>query len=474
MIIVPHMADQHVAVLGLGKSGMAAARVLKHSGANVAAWDDDETRRAEAAAQGIPVTDLAADDLSGFPILVLSPGIPHSLPEPHPVVARAKAAGCEIIGDAELLARAGSGAAFIGVTGTNGKSTTTALIGHILCGAGRETQTGGNLGTPALALKPLRPGGFYVLEMSSYQLELVSTLAFNIAVLLNISPDHLGRHGGLAGYIAAKRRIFGPPDSNETAVVGIDDCICRGLFGELKSHTSRFAIPVSGEARADGGVYVEDGWLINDIEGRAEKILDLEGVPSLPGAHNGQNAAAAFAVARAAALPAPQIAAAIRTFPGLPHRQEKVARIGGVLFVNDSKATNAEATARALACHHNIFWIAGGRPKEEGIEGLAPWFGRIRHAFLIGEAADGFAQRLAGKVPFTKSGDLATALEQAHGMARKEGGEEAVVLLSPACASFDQWRDFEERGDSFRRLVGERARADASERVRQGFGEVER
>lgn len=472
MIAIPSMSGRNIAVLGLGKSGMAAARALIHSGAHVLAWDDDETCRNCARAEDMPLADLMAEDFSDMAALVLSPGIPHTFPKPHPVVTRAQAANCEIIGETELLSRAGTGAAFISVTGTNGKSTTTALIGHILDQAGRSVRTGGNLGVPSVALDEPGPGGYYVLEMSSYQLELVSTLVFDIAVLLNISPDHTDRHGGLKGYMSAKERVFAGQGTSHTAVIGIDDAHSRGLFENLKASGDALTIPVSGADRAAGGVYVENGWLVNDIEGREERVMEMATATALPGSHNAQNAAAAFAATRAVGLAMPQIRDGIHSFPGLPHRQEPVARINGVAFINDSKATNAAATARALYCYDHIIWIAGGQAKEGGIESLTPYFGRIRHAFLIGEAADTFSRTLQGKVDATLCDDLEGAFAGAYEMATVQAADEPeasgkasdapVVLFSPACASFDQWRDFEARGDAFRALVHKRAGIDVN------------
>ncbi len=470
MIAIPSMSGRNVAVLGLGKSGMAAARALIHGGAHVLAWDDDEPRRTRAGAEDVPLADLMTEDFSAITALVLSPGIPHSFPEPHAVVTRALSAGCEIIGETELLSRADTGAAFIGVTGTNGKSTTTALIGHILERAGREARTGGNLGVPSVALDATGPGGYYVLEMSSYQLELVSTLIFDIAVLLNISPDHMERYGDLAGYRSAKERIFAGQGSSHTAVIGIDDSQSRGVFESLKASKARggaLTIPVSGADKAAGGVYVENGWLVNDIEGREERVMEMATAAALPGSHNAQNAAAAFAATRAAGLAMPQIRDAIHRFPGLPHRQELVTHINGVAFINDSKATNAAATARALDCYHNIIWIAGGQAKEGGIAELVSRFGHIRHAFLMGEAAADFARTLRGQVDVTLCGDLETAFAGASKMAlsgtRTDSDATPTVLFSPACASFDQWRDFEARGDAFRAMARKRAGIDDSD-----------
>jgi UDP-N-acetylmuramoylalanine--D-glutamate ligase len=380
--------------------------------------------------------------------LVLSPGIPHTYPMPHPVVTRARDAGAEIIGDIELLARTQREAGYVGITGTNGKSTTTALIGHILALAGRKVAVGGNLGTPALSLEPLGNGAFYVLEMSSYQLELTFSISFDVALLLNITPDHLDRHGGIDGYIAAKERIFIGQTAKQAAVIGLDDDICKRIADKLATSGHR-VVPISAEHMAPGGVYVAGTNLIDDLEHQQAAVLNLATLPHLPGRHNWQNAAAAFAAARCLGVAAQIAARAIASFPGLPHRQELVAKIDGVRYVNDSKATNADATEKALVCYEDVLWIAGGVAKEGGIAGLEPYFSRLRHAFLIGEAAPAFAETLSGKAPFTRSGDLATAVRQAHAIA-KPGN---TVLLSPACASFDQFRDFEARGDAFRRLV---------------------
>ncbi|HUK60867.1 MAG TPA: UDP-N-acetylmuramoyl-L-alanine--D-glutamate ligase [Stellaceae bacterium] len=446
MIEVSRFRNESVAILGLARSGLAAAKALQKGGARVLAWDDAEKRRIEALETGVPLTDLTAADLRGVRALVLSPGIPHSFPVPHKVAARAKEAGIPIIGDIELLALSRREARYLGVTGTNGKSTTTALIGHILAQSGRRVAVGGNIGVPALALDALNADGTYVLEMSSYQLELCPSLIFDGAALLNITPDHLDRHGGMDGYVAAKERIFAGQNEHHFAVVGFDDAICRGIAAKLRRQR---VIPISGAHEAPGGVSAADGWLVDDTEGAAQRILDLRTVERLPGRHNWQNAAAAFAAARALGLSATEAASGIRTFAGLAHRQETITVIDGVRYVNDSKATNAASTEKALACYERIHWIAGGQAKEGGITTLARYFPRIRKAYLIGAAAKDFAATLEGKVTSEQCGTLARALEAAHAAAR--AGE--TVLLSPACASFDQFTDFEARGDAFRRLV---------------------
>jgi len=448
MIEVTSFRQQRVAVMGLARSGLAAAEALKRGGADVLAWDDSAEKRAEASKRGLPVVDLSSADLAKVTALVLSPGIPSTFPKPHPVAARARAAGIEIICDIELLARSERDARFAGITGTNGKSTTTALLGHIVAEAGVTVQVGGNIGLPVLSLDPLGRDGIYVLEMSSYQLELTKSLVFDVALLLNITPDHLDRHGGMDGYIAAKERIFAGQTARQAAVIGVDDPICKSIAGKLGASGHR-VVPISAEHIASGGVYVAGTNLIDDIDRQQAAILDLATLPRLPGRHNWQNAAAAFAAARCLGIAAKIAARGIASFPGLAHRQELIATIDGARYVNDSKATNADATEKALVCYDDILWIAGGVAKEGGIASLASYFPRIRHAFLIGEAAPAFAETLSGKVPFTCSGELAAAVRQARAMA-KPG---STVLLSPACASFDQFRDFEARGDAFRRLV---------------------
>jgi len=448
MIEVTAFRNQAVAVMGLARSGLAAAEALRKGGARVIAWDDAPARREAAAARGLTLADLTEAELGGIKALVLSPGIPSTYPAPHRVAARARDAGIDIIGDIELLARSCRAARYAGITGTNGKSTTTALLGHILAQAGRCVAVGGNLGIPALLLEALGSDGIYVLEMSSYQLELTHSLAFDAAVLLNITPDHLDRHGGMAGYVAAKERIFRDTSGRQAAVIGLDDEICRGIVAKLAAR-GRKVVPISAVGAAAGGVYVAEGTLVDDIDRAQRRVLDLAEASRLPGRHNWQNAAAAFAAARCLGVDASDAARGIKSFPGLAHRQELIATIAGVRYVNDSKATNADAAAKALVCYDMIYWIAGGIAKEGGIAPLAPFFPRIRHAFLIGEAAPDFAATLAGQVPYTMSGDLATAVHQARDAARSG----STVLLSPACASFDQFTDFEARGNAFRGLV---------------------
>ncbi len=465
MINLGFFAGLPVAVLGLGKSGLSAALALQQSGAEVWAWDDNEDRRAEARAEGVPLVDLYRCNWGEVTTLVLSPGIPHTHPEPHPVAKLAREHNCEIIGDIELLGRAQRNAQYIGVTGTNGKSTTTALIGHILELSGRNVAVGGNLGTPVLQLEAIDFDGFYVLEMSSYQLETTLSITFDVAVLLNISPDHLERHGGFEGYVAAKELIFHRQTKPRSAIIGIDDDSCREIWQRLAAADEQIVTPISGEREAPGGVYALDGVLYDHSGPERIAGLDLKEVASLPGSHNWQNAAAAFAACKAAGIDPPVIAACLRSFPGLQHRQELVAVIDDVAYVNDSKATNGDAAAKALACYGKIYWIAGGQAKSGGIEAAAPFFPRIVHAYLIGEAEEAFAEALAGRVPYSRCGTLDKALGAAAEKAAADRLPGAVVLLAPAGASFDQFSNFEARGNAFRAAVealpGQRGDAEA-------------
>lgn len=456
MIDLFYMNGLPVAVMGLGKSGIATARSLMASGAEVLAWDDNEDTRARAREAEIPLTDLSTVNWPEIPTLVLSPGIPHLHPKPHPVAAAAREAGVEIVCDVELLARAMREARYLGVTGTNGKSTTTALIGHILQLGGANVQIGGNLGTPALALDALYEGGTYVLELSSYQLERIFSITFDTAVLLNVSPDHLDRHGGLEGYIAAKRQIFHRQTKPRAAIIGVDDPHCRKIHEELAAAGDQIVIPISSAGKpVQGGIYVIDGVLYDDQEGEAIAALDLKEIASLPGAHNWQNAAAAYAACKAHGVDRAVITACLRSFPGLPHRQELVAEAEaeGIRFINDSKATNADAAAKALACYDDIYWIVGGRAKEGGLDGLEPFYPKVRQAFLIGESSEAFAAQLDGKVSTRSCGGLDSAVAEAYALAAAERRPAPVVLLSPAAASFDQFANFEARGDAFKAAV---------------------
>ncbi len=462
MIDLSLFADKPVAVMGLARSGLAAARALAAGGADLRAWDDGEAGRDAATKAGIPLADLSEpENWEGVETLVLSPGIPHTWPAPHISATTARERGAEIIGDIELLVRACPDARYIAITGTNGKSTTTALLGHILSEAGCKVEVGGNIGRPAIEFKPLGEDGIYLLEMSSYQLELVPSLACDVALLINIAPDHLDRHGGMEGYIAAKRRIFDGQPRGATAVVGLDDDESRRIHDELASVSAETGIRVVGISctrPVPGGVYGIDGVLYDDMDGKALEVMSLADVETLPGTHNAQNAAAAYAAARAICLKSHTIVDGIRSFPGLAHRLQLIDKIDGISYINDSKATNAEAAARALASYDNIYWIAGGRAKEGGLTALDPYLSHVRRAFLIGESADYMAAELRGRVDTKKCGDLKTAIKDARLAALRDGIAGAVILLSPACASFDQFKDFELRGIEFQKLVAETPR----------------
>jgi UDP-N-acetylmuramoylalanine--D-glutamate ligase len=442
-------AGERVAVVGLGRAGLPAARRLASWGAEVSAWDDSAEARAAAEAAGLVLADPAAGPFR-WDALLLSPGIPHRLPRAHPAAEAARAAGAPVLCDVDWLYRAvraaGSRANFAGITGTNGKSTTTALLHHLLRSAGRESAAGGNLGPAALSLDLLGDGGTYVLEMSSYMLERTMRVRFERAAMLNLSPDHLDRHGDMDGYAAAKAGIFARQRPEDLAVLGMDDEGTRAMRGALLARVRA----VSGSTPQPGGVWAEDGVLRD----KAGPILDLAGAPALPGTHNAQNAAAAAACALDLGLTRAQVAAGLGSFPGLPHRQEKVGEVAGVSFVNDSKATNADSAARALSSYGRVVWIAGGMAKEGGIEGLAPLFPRVARAFLIGRDAPALAATLAAHgVPHEVVGTLETAVPAAAAAAR--AGAAPVVLLSPACASWDQFTGFDQRGDRFRALVGQ-------------------
>ena len=468
MLRLPPVENKRIAVLGLGKSGMAAARTLAANGARVLAWDDDPKRRQHMECPNALMTDLSQYDFSGVADLVLSPGIPLHHPAPHPAVTRARQARCRIIGETELLARSDSPAQILGITGTNGKSTTTALITHILKANGIDAAAGGNFGTPTCQLPSLPEDGVYVLEMSSYQLDLLEKLVFDIAILLNLSADHLDRHGGMEGYVAAKQKIFRGQTASAAAIIGIDDPSGHNIHRVITSLNHQYVIPISAQKPCSGGIYRrQDGWLIDDVSGTQKPICDLNQTVALKGHHNGQNAAAAFAACRLLGLNNQHIIDGFHSFPGLPHRQENIATVAGVDFINDSKATNPESAFQALLAHHNIYWIVGGQAKKNSLFLLEKYLKKygqnVRKAYLIGEASASLAGILEGKITAEICGDLATATKQAFADAQKirqsNRSIQPVVLLSPACASFDQWQNFEERGDAFRALVQQLSQA---------------
>ncbi|MDO5529359.1 MAG: UDP-N-acetylmuramoyl-L-alanine--D-glutamate ligase [Paracoccus sp. (in: a-proteobacteria)] len=461
MIPVQGVSNQTIAVLGLGRSGKATARALAEGGARVVVWDDGQEARAQAEADGLELRDLSREAAwEGIDALIVSPGIPHLYPAPNPVIARALELGVPVDNDVGLFfrsfatpewARFDAAPRVIAITGSNGKSTTTALVHHILREAGRPVQMGGNIGTGVLALDPASDGEVVVLELSSYQTDLARALTPDVAVFTNLSPDHLDRHGGPGGYFAAKRRLFaeGGPDR---AVIGVDEIEGQYLANQMgQGAADDRVIRVSAERKLDRfawSVFARKGFLAEYRKGRQIASIDLRGVTGLPGAHNHQNACAAYAACRAVGLAPRQIEAAFHSFNGLPHRSQTVRERGGVRWVNDSKATNVDAAEKALLAFDNIRWIAGGLGKEGGIAALAPALARVSKAYLIGHSARDFALQL-GDTPYEISQTMAEAVASADRDA--QAGD--TVLLAPAAASFDQYPNFEKRGEDFTALV---------------------
>jgi len=456
MIPVTVFAGRKVALFGLGGSGLAAASALLAGGADVVGFDDDPARVVHAAGAGIPTADLREVDWSPIAAFVLAPGVPLTDPAPHWSVGLARARAVEVIGDIELFCRErrarAPAAPFVAVTGTNGKSTTTALIAHLCEGAGLDTELGGIIGTPILPLELPRKGRVHVIECSSFQIDLAPSLDPSIGVLINLSEDHLDRHGTMAHYAAVKERLIAGVQRDGTAVIGVDDTWCRAIADRAERAGSR-VVRVSVRRPLAYGIYLEGKRIFEATGGTAREITQVGGNGALRGRHNAQNAACAAAAALALGIGAAPIQAGLRSFPGLAHRMEEVGRLDRVLFINDSKATNADSAAQALACFTDIFWIAGGRPKSGGITMLAPYFPRIRKAYLIGAAAEEFFATLAGKVDQAIAGTLEPAVAQAARDAQASRLDHPVVLLSPACASYDQFHSFEERGTAFRELV---------------------
>ena len=453
MSLATTFAGRTVALFGLGGSGLATALALKSGGARVVACDDSAAAMANAQAQGIETADLRPADWSRFAALILSPGVPLTHPEPHWAARLAQAAGIEIIGDIELFcrerAKLAPDAPFVAITGTNGKSTTTALVAHILREAGRDVQMGGNIGTAILSLKPPASDRVHVVEMSSFQIDLTPSLKPTIGVLLNVSPDHLDRHGKIAEYAAIKERLVAAAD---LAVIGIDDAFSRAV-ATRRADSGKPLARISTERLDSEGVFAEGAALFRVDAAGPAPFADISAIRSLRGAHNAQNAAAAVAVADALGVSGQAIRAGLSTFPGLPHRMEEVGRRGRAIFVNDSKATNADSTEKALASFERILWILGGKPKEGGIDSLRPYFPKIDRAYLIGEASDAFAGTLESEVPYLRCGTLDKAVAAAAEDAARSSAPEPAVLLSPACASYDQFKNFEVRGNRFRDLV---------------------
>ncbi len=447
-------AGKRVAVFGLGASGRASAAALVAGGADVFVWDDHRPGRDQAAELGFKLKDLVMDELSGFDSLVLAPGVPLTHPSPHWIVVKARQAGVEIIGDIELFCRERAKIApeslFVAITGTNGKSTTTALVAHLYRCFGYEAEVGGNIGTPVLALAPPAQGRVHVIECSSFQIDLAPSLDASYGVLLNVTPDHLDRHGTMENYAAIKERLVAQADH---AVVCLDDEICVAIAERLRRSGKPTTFVSITDSGIPDGIVLEGTRLVRRRAGRSSPIADLAGIPSLRGRHNGQNAAAAVAALGPFGLELDKVQRGLSSFPGLPHRLEEIGRRGKVLYINDSKATNADAAEKALLSLTDIYWILGGRAKAGGIEPLRPLFPKIVKAYLVGEAAEVFAKTIGEAIPYEFCGTLDKAVDAATRDAEKSTTKMPIVLLSPACASFDQFADFEKRGDKFRELA---------------------
>lgn len=458
MTPVERCRDQHIAVFGLGGSGLSTIRALREGGAHVAAWDDSEKSRDAASSKKVPLVDLSQADWSTYRALVLAPGVPLTHPAPHWSVKKAHAMGIPVIGDIELFclerARREPTAPFVAITGTNGKSTTTSLIAHLLSCAGRDVALGGNIGTAVLDLPPPSASLYHVLECSSFQIDLAPSLAPTIGVLLNITPDHLDRHGTMENYAAVKERLVA---SAETAIIGIDDEWCHAI-AKRRQDAGRPLITLSMAENAGSDYLIEGSKISKRTATGLTPLVDLSSILTLRGVHNSQNAAAAIAAVSSLGIDLATIQKGLETFPGLAHRLEIIGYIGRAVVINDSKATNADATEKALMSFPDgIFWIAGGRAKEGGIEPLTPLFSRVEKAYLIGEAAQDFTRTLSNHLPFEVSGTMDAALSSALKDAQVSNAREPVILLSPACASYDQFKNFEERGDQFRALVQSQA-----------------
>ncbi len=464
MIASRAFASKTVAVFGLARTGLGAVRSLVAGGTNVIAWDDDSAARDLGCQEGAKIMPWREWPWENIAALILSPGVPLTHPKPHGVVEHANAAKVPVIGDVELFAReirpdpgAPGKAPVIAITGTNGKSTTTALVGHILNTCGFDAQIGGNIGKSVLELALPGPKTIYVLEMSSFQIDLAPGLKPDVTQLSNLSPDHIDRHGSMDNYAAIKARLLRQTAKDGQVVIGVDDDYASSIFTQIsaiaRNKSGAAAHPVSVGKVLGRGLFVVDGALYDALGGRAIKVMDMADAAHLLGAHNWQNAALAFGAVKSFISDARQITAAIASFPGLAHRMEDVGHAGKTVFINDSKATNADAAAKALAVYPDIFWIAGGKPKDGGIDSLASFFPRIRKVYLIGEAAPHFARTLDGKAPYEMSGTLDKAVEAAARDAVASAAPAPVVLLSPACASYDQFKDFEQRGDAFRAAV---------------------
>lgn len=451
MIAADTARNQKIALFGLGGSGLATARSLMAGGADLVCFDDNPASVEKAAGEGIPTEDLRDVNFPELNALVLAPGVPLTHPKPHWTVELAKAADVPIIGDIELFVRERRAKApqapFIAITGTNGKSTTTALIAHVLSHAGRKVQMGGNIGKAVLLLDEPAVDLVYVVECSSYQIDLTPSLDPTVGIMLNLAPDHLDRHGTMENYASIKKRLV---EAADLAIVGTDDVFSIEIAADLERAGKRLR-RVSGGGEPVDAFLNEGSLLLGGTE--PQTVFAMEEAPALMGDHNGQNAAAAWIACHAVGLTDAEISAGFRSFPGLAHRMERLGHLGKALFVNDSKGTNADAAGRALSSYDRIYWIAGGLAKEGGIESLRPHFPRIAKAYLIGEAAPAFAATIGNAAEYEISGSIEQAVVSAAQDVAQDSSDEPVVLLSPACASFDQFANFEKRGDAFREAV---------------------
>jgi UDP-N-acetylmuramoylalanine--D-glutamate ligase len=461
--MINNLLSKTVAILGLGKSGMAILRELKKRGVHVIAWDDKEDLRKEASSFGAKIQDLTTLDFSNVEFLVISPAIPHTYPTPNPVVLKAKEAGIKIIDDVEVFVSTYNKSHYIGITGTNGKSTTTALIYHILKENNVKCAIGGNFGIPVFDLPDLGEDGWYVLEMSSYQIELSPSIDFDISVLLNITPDHLDRHNGMDGYVNVKKQIFNRASKKTISnIIAVDDEYTKRIYNEISKNSSRYThnIPVSFDRKTDGYYVNSKGMLIDNTKNEKKELLDLSTLENLKGKHNWQNIVVSFATCKQVGISTTKIINAIKTFSSLEHRVEKVAEFAGVEFINDSKATNAEATQYAIASLDDVYWIVGGRKKDGGIDILLPQLskGNIKRIFTIGECEKEFFNKTKKILPSYKMHKLEKAIVKAFKLAikdlKKGKVKKPTIILSPACASFDQYKSFEKRGEHFKKLVG--------------------
>ncbi|WP_317993486.1 UDP-N-acetylmuramoyl-L-alanine--D-glutamate ligase [Bartonella gliris] len=460
MISVACYKGQKVALFGLGQSGLAAAKALMRGGAEVVAWDDSPSGVQAAGREGIPTRDLQYEDWTEFVALILAPGVPLNYPKPHWVVEKARQKDIEIIGDIELFVRARNhflqqygfcdfDVPFIAITGTNGKSTTTALLTHLLEQMGYDVQMGGNIGTAILTLKPFVKKRIYVIECSSFQIDLTPSLQPTIGLLLNLTPDHIDRHGSFAYYRQAKRHLV---DRASHAFISVDDTACQSLYQQLL-YEGRQVEAISKEHFVENGFYAEGTKLFSVRQGQRYMLADLASMTALRGSHNVQNALMVLATLQALKITDPHIEKYLASYEGLPHRMQQVRKMGSVLFINDSKATNADASAPALSTFNDIFWIVGGQAKKGGIKALSGFFHKIRKAYLIGTAAEEFASVIGSAFPFSMSDTLENAVHEAATDAMCCKVKEAVVLFSPACASYDQFKNYEMRGEAFVSLV---------------------